>query len=169
VLWQDRFDSGPDDEAFDVEVSGGRVIACGFATAASGNRDWIVRAYDPSSGNLIWQDRLDLGGSDAALDMGSRGDEVYVSGFGGTAGGGRDFLVRAYATRDGSLRWQDRFDLAGGDDEATSNLVVKGNVALVGGDGRNAAGGVDFLVRAYELGSAERDSGDDDRSERSER
>ena len=165
VLWQDRFDSGPDDEAFDVGVSAGRVVACGLATASDGSSDWIVRAYDAGTGAFVWGDRLDLGRADVAFDLDTRGSEVFVSGRGGTlarfgGAGGTDFLVRGYDIRDGSLLWQDRFDLAGGDDEAPTTLVAKGDVAVVGGDARNASGGIDFLVRAYELGPTDPDSAD---------
>jgi hypothetical protein len=59
----------------------------------------------------------------------------------------------AHARTDaGDLLWQDRFDLAGGEDIARAVAAANGRVVVVG-SAQNAAGNSDFVVRAYDAKS----------------
>ena len=97
-----------------------------------------------AGGDLLWEDQFDkAGGGEAAAAIAVEKGRVFAAG----ADDG-DFLVRAYDAKTGALLWEDRFDKAGGSDEAKAIVVEKGRV-FAAGQGTNAAGNLDFLVRAY--------------------
>jgi hypothetical protein len=61
-----------------------------------------------------------------------------------------DFSVRAYEVADGTLLWEDHFDVAGGDDKAFG-VAVAGKQVIVVGHSQDAAGNFDWLVRTYKV------------------
>ena len=77
-----------------------------------------------------------------------QGSRIFVAGFSRNAAGNDDFLVRAYDARHGDLLWEDQFDKAGDLDGAAA-IAVQGRRVFAAGEGTNAAGNLDFLVRAY--------------------
>jgi len=113
------------------------VLAC-FLTAGTA---WSEQ------GRLLWQDTVDVSTFDQAFDVAALRDRVFVAGFVGVPGRGRDFLVRAYDARMGTLLWQDRVDT--GFDDFASGVVAEGKRVFVSG----AVGSgccTDWLVRAHD-------------------
>jgi hypothetical protein len=151
LLWKDQVDTAGDaDRAFALAAGAGRVFAAGFGTNADGNQDFLVRAYDQTTGALRWQDQRDPAGfNDVAEALAVWGGQVFAAGSGERAAGNQDFLVRAYEARSGALRWEDRGDTAGLNDAAFALAVDRGRV-FAAGFVTNAAGNQDFLVRAYQ-------------------
>ena len=99
-----------------------KVFCAGYAPDSSGagdsGADFLVRAYDVTTGNRLWEDIANKGRDDfvQAITAGAHG--VYVVGYGGNVGPDPlDFLVRAYDKTSGSLLWEDQVD-NGGDDVA---------------------------------------------------
>jgi glucose dehydrogenase len=151
LLWKDRVDTAGDaDRAFALAAGAGQVFAAGFGTNVDGNQDFLVRAYDPQTGALRWEDQRDPAGfNDVAEALAVRGGQVFAAGSGERAAGNQDFLVRAYEVKSGTLRWEDRADKAGLNDAAFA-LAVEGGLVFAAGFGTNAAGNQDFLIRAYQ-------------------
>jgi hypothetical protein len=104
--------SGENDSATALEVRGNLVIAVGYA-GDSIDKDLVVRAYHPKTGELIWEDIHDTGGIDWAEAIAIGKQSAYVLGA-VRPGGSSDFAVRAYDLNTGVLRWEDTFDFAGG-------------------------------------------------------
>lgn len=148
-LWEDLSDlSGGEDSATALETLGNRVIAAGYAGDFP-NRDFVVRAYDPSSGALIWEDRYDTGDNDYAYAVAISDRSVYAVGS-VRPGGSSDFSVRAYDRITGALQWNDTFDFAGGNDRARA-VTVWGGQVFVGGSLQEAGFSESgFVVRAYD-------------------
>ena len=147
ALWDDQFDvAGSDDEAISIGTANGRVYASGWGSDASGNPDFLVRAYDGATGTALWTDLTDTGagGYDAAFDLKVRGERVFA------VGGGPDFQVRAYDGATGTLVWEDQVVDAGGFGFAGAVAVGAGKVIAVGYGYTEAAGNFDFLVRTYD-------------------
>ena len=126
------------------------MIAVGRAENARGRGDFVVRTYAAISGDLLWGDLFDLARrDDEAYAVAIKGKQAFVAGRGTNAASNADFLVRAYAVRDGALLWQDQFDLAAGDDEAVA-LAAMGKQVFVAGTGTSSEGDSDLLVRVYD-------------------
>jgi len=154
VIWEEQADfGGPVEFASRVAFSAGRVVAVGVG-GPQGSGDWLVRAYDAATGRVLWHERLDLfGGTDQPDAMALRGRHLFVAGStvhaqnpGHTID--LDWLVRSYDAATGAVHWQDRFDLAGREDLASS-LAASSAGVFVAGSGTNAAAHSDFLIRAY--------------------
>jgi hypothetical protein len=148
--WHDHFDrAGGFDSALVVTKANGLIIVAGDTTNASGDRDWTVRAYEPRTGELVWQDHFDrAGGFDRALAATVVGNLLIVTGRTTNISGDMDWTVRAYEVRTGTLRWQSHFDRAGGFDRANSAAVARDSL-VVAGDSTTAAGDFDWSVRGY--------------------
>src|SRR5262249_36911973 len=113
LLWQDRLDHGPRDQALDVAVGGTPVFLVGAGQNSSNpSRDWLVRAYDTSDGTLLWEDQRDEAGfADVAELVAVEGGLVFVAGtvFDAIPNSGLvnpNVVVRAYDARTGVLHWQ---------------------------------------------------------------
>jgi hypothetical protein len=154
LVWEDHVDTaGGADVLNALAVRSGLVFAAGFDTNTAGNRDFLVRAYDATSGTLLWKDQLDTAGdADRAFALAAGAGQVFAAGFGTNAAGNQDFLVRAYDLKTGALRWEDQRDPAGFNDVAEA-LAVWGGQVFAAGSSERAAGNQDFLVRAYEAKS----------------
>jgi len=98
LLWQDQLDSaGGNDEALALAVKQTKVFTAGRVTNAAGNFDFPVRAYNGTTGALLWQDQFDLtGGDDEAFGIHVIGGRVFAGGRSWNAAGNFDFLVRTY-------------------------------------------------------------------------
>jgi hypothetical protein len=152
LLWEDLSDlSGGQDTATDLEVHKDRVIAVGSAGDFP-NRDFVVRAYEPKTGALRWEDRLDLGTVDEATAVDIKNRYAYVVGR-VRPSGSSDFIVRAYDRKTGALRWEDTVDFFGGNDIARTVTVAGGQV-FVGGSLQEAGfSNPGIVVRAYDAKS----------------
>jgi outer membrane protein assembly factor BamB len=111
LLWEDTFDlNGRTDvpRGTALAVGAGLVFLGGFAS----NQDdvgveWIVRAYDAATGELVWQDRIP--GFSAAYALAYENGRVFAGGSRAIAPTARDdMLVRAYDARTGAVLWSHR-------------------------------------------------------------
>jgi glucose dehydrogenase len=109
LLWENLFDlAGQDDfcRGTAIAVEKDKLFLGGYVTNAQGNLDWMVRAYDTSSGALVWQDQRDVGGlSDGVRALTVKDGRLFVTGWGFTADAERA-LVRAYDSDSGALLWE---------------------------------------------------------------
>ena len=102
LLWDDQFDKGVGvNAARAITAQGNRVYAAGRGETAGGDDEFVVRAYDAKTGDLLWDDQFDNGGGrNIANAITAQGNMVYAAGRGRTAGGNVDeFVVRAYDAR----------------------------------------------------------------------
>jgi hypothetical protein len=153
-LWTDTFDgAGHSDFATKIAVLGPRVFVAGWAADALGNTDFLVRAHDADTGNLLWQDRSDGPGNfDWAMNLDGRGDRMYVVGRMGSGMGlvgSFDAVVRAYDAATGALAWEDRFGTPGTWDSA-GGIVIGERAAFVRGS-ITPTDNFDWSIRAYAL------------------
>ena len=120
--------------------------------------DWLVRAYDPATGALLWEDLTDYAGGD---DF-SRGpaiatdkDLLFLGGFATNLQGDSDVVVRAYDASSGAIVWQDQVDYGGPLGDAVTSLSAKaGRFLFVAGLAATAV--TDGLfVRAYDARTGE--------------
>ena len=93
-------------------------------------------------------------GSSSAVGVANETHRVFVAGRiqTGRSFGNQDFFVRALSARRGHLLWQDRFDLAGHNDEV-GGVAVDAGIVFVGGYATSTAGDTEVLVRAHDAGS----------------
>jgi hypothetical protein len=102
-----------------------------------------------AAASLLWEDTVDFAGQDdTAAAMALAGPRVITAGTVRTALGVQSFYVRAADALDGTFRWDDRVEFAGGPLRAT-DVAVSGPRAFVVGQGDGAAGDYE-LVRAYD-------------------
>ena len=157
LVWENHdASSGPGfDYANGVVTSNGRVYAAGFGTSLSGKQVYLVRAYNASSGQLLWEDAADKGGSfDYATSIATSRDRVYTAGSGGAGCGAYPvsncgMLLRSYEGKSGRLLWEDAADLPYGDDLAKA-LVLQSQKLVAIGYVTNALGDQDYAVRVVE-------------------
>ncbi|MEO8256591.1 MAG: PQQ-binding-like beta-propeller repeat protein [Acidobacteriota bacterium] len=107
ALWNSVWDTGRDDQPQAIVAGPGAVVVVGYGGGGPGRGiDFIVRAYDPASGAILWDDRVerpDLEG--AAWTVAITRTRVFVAG-NTLSPLGRDLLVRAYDAPTGALRWE---------------------------------------------------------------
>jgi outer membrane protein assembly factor BamB len=105
-LWEDRFDEAPLDEFNSVAARDGRVVAVGEGTKdcalneAPTDCDGLIRRYDAGSGQLLFDGRVDLAGTDDVLNgVTLHGGRVFTSGAvtDGSLAFVTDLVLRAYA------------------------------------------------------------------------
>lgn len=167
VLWQDHTPAGDFAQANSIAVEGNRLIAAGTVRTTTpalpfSNTDWLIRAYNAKTGELLWQRQLDDGGGDnieRAYDVAVLDGRAFVAGTGGlrcnfsaAAPDNCDFIVRTYDIDTGQLVWQDRVDRAPIDQ--ANAIAARGDRVFATGNGANDCAGAigtncDFLIRAY--------------------
>ena len=142
VLWQDDHDEGRVDEAGDVAVADGRVLVAGVITGPGGSESFAVRAYDPASGELLWQHQEPEHGNDVARSVLGADGRVFVGGSAST-----HWLVQALDASSGAPQWSD----ASTEEEAFGAVATVADVATAGSRvfaaGTIAGHGV---IRAYD-------------------
>jgi glucose dehydrogenase len=108
-LWEDIANKGLDDFVQDIAASRSGVFVVGYGGNIGGSSlDFLVRAYAPRTGALLWEDQLDNAGKDdAAWRVAAEGEMVFVVGsaFDGTT---HELLIRAYDATSGHLVWETR-------------------------------------------------------------
>jgi hypothetical protein len=107
LLWQNVWDTGRDDLPQAIAASPTAVVAVGYGGNTPGHSlDLIVRAYDPISGVILWEDQVDRGNvDDAAWAVAIGPQRVFIAATTSTPSG-RDLLVRAYTAWSGLLNWE---------------------------------------------------------------
>lgn len=112
VLWTDVMDAGRDDLPKGLAASKRVVVVVGYGGNNGGAAlNFLVRAYDPNRGTIVWQEEVDKGAAaiDAAWAVALEGNKVFVAGSSTTNTGDRTvraLLLRAYDVRNGHLLWE---------------------------------------------------------------
>jgi outer membrane protein assembly factor BamB len=137
-----------------LTAHGGRVFGAGAIFEDGFGDSFLVQAYDADTGALVWEDRHDEAGfsGDEAFAITTVGSRVFAVGAAvhNDHSEDADLFVRAYDARTGSVLWEDRHDVAGGEDVAFA-VVAHGGQVFVAGQVTTAAGSTDFFVRGYDL------------------
>ena len=107
-LWEDVSNKGRDDYVQDIAASRKGVFVVGQGgNIGSASLDLLVRAHDPNTGALLWEDQVDKSGTDdIAWKVVTDGQTVFVAGSTFTATGGQSLLVRAYDAASGEVVWE---------------------------------------------------------------
>lgn len=111
VLWQRRVgtirDMAPIPLPFELGVPmlGGPMVTKGGVAFLSGTMDNYIRAFDVTSGKLLWQDRLPAGGQSTPMTYAVAGQQYVVTVAGGHGSFGTKLgdSVRAYVLDRGAL------------------------------------------------------------------
>jgi TolB-like protein len=154
LLWEDHYDRDGDgvDAATAVTVKGSRVFVAGRTSTAAGGRAFSTRAYNASTGALLWEDHYDREGNanDEATGIAVSGSRVFAVGDTLTAAGGYGFSVRAYGAADGSLLWEDHYDREGAGSDWAYRVATQRNGVFVAGGTFTVGGSDAWSVRAYD-------------------
>ena len=165
--WGDRFGVGVSNRAIGVAEHAGRVFVGGRARPTTGAAiNWFVRAYDASSGNVLWEDYAPAGIGGQVISVAVEGNLLIATGSLLTRTTtppfvNSDWRIRVYDSKTGSLQWEEIVDKGGHEfPEVAIDLAVLGGRAFVVGGGGPGCGltvsgtdNCDFIVRAYDLGS----------------
>ncbi len=129
-----------------------KVFGAGYAANGPGT-DFLVRAYDARTGDLLWEDVVDKGSDDFVQDIAAGQEGVFVVGYGGNTGGSAvGLLVRAYDKGTGNLLWEDQVD-HGGQEAAAWQVETEGGLVLVAGSIRGGPDEQEMMLRAYDAGT----------------
>jgi outer membrane protein assembly factor BamB len=109
VLWDNTLNKGRDDLPQTLDANSNAVVVAGYGgNNGTSSLDFIVRAYDPATGAVLWDDQVDKTGTDdAAWAVAIEGNQVFVAGT-TAVGATNDLIVRAYEARSGKLKWETR-------------------------------------------------------------
>lgn len=110
LQWEDVFDIAQDGQFVESVAAGeGRTFAVGVIGTGT-SADWLVKAYDATTGAVLWQDQVHHDdGFDAARAVAIDDAKVYVSGPSDQADGDPadvELLVRAYDAATGQVAWE---------------------------------------------------------------
>jgi outer membrane protein assembly factor BamB len=156
-----------------LTFAGDKMIAVGVSGNEAKAQHYLVRAYEPATGEVAWTDRIasaekkianagendDYGNQlESALTVVTAGSRAYVTGrvganCDGVSPGNCDLIVRGYDAASGKHAWTDRFDRAGHDDVGQA-AAISGDRLVVSGrsTSTNKYGFQSFwIVRAYKL------------------
>ncbi len=108
LLWNSVWDTGRDDFPQGIVAGPGAVVVVGYGGDSAGHAlNFIVRAYDPLTGAVLWEDRVERQDLDAAAwNVAITRNRVVVAGTVTTTSSARDLLVRAYNAASGALDWE---------------------------------------------------------------
>jgi hypothetical protein len=111
VLWRNIFGKGRDDLPQGLAASPSAVVVVGYGGNASTPitaLNALIRAYDPVTGEMLWEDQVDKGDSidDIAWTVCIEADRVLVAGTTNAVGQSRNMILRAYHARTGALSWE---------------------------------------------------------------
>jgi outer membrane protein assembly factor BamB len=156
LLWTDQVHRQAGGLSAGFGFGAGKLFAYGWdCDATVFNCHGDVRAYDPKTGTLQWENRFTGPGGDIIIPIPStafsvRGNQVFL----GTAllnlqGDEYVWTVRSYGGNDGSLRWQSQTDDGAGYGDGITGLTLLDDRLYVAGYADRPDGGYDFAVRAY--------------------
>jgi hypothetical protein len=152
LVWQDRFGiNGQDQAALSITVLGARIFVSGGSPNPLTTGDWLVRAYDARTGEVLWEDRLGTaGGNFSALSITARHDKVFAAGIGKTLTE-NDWIVRAYDASSGNLIWEDRFNISMGTDSGPGAKGITANrFGVFATGGINSLTEKAMIVKSYD-------------------
>ncbi len=151
--WEDYYDreGKMDDRAMAVAEGNGKVFVAGWTYTKDGGFAFTVRAYNASSGALVWENYYNRDGAldDRAIALATSSGKVFVAGWTLTSTGGFAFSVRAYDAANGALLWSNYYDREGSLQDVANAVAAGGGKVFVAGKSQTATGGFAFSVRAY--------------------
>ncbi|KAF0216823.1 MAG: fibronectin I domain-containing [Geobacteraceae bacterium] len=127
--WRYSSTGSRDDRGLAVKMdSAGYVIATGYVTNGSSNKDMFTAKYDPSSSTPVWQKMYDNNGSSGddeprGLWVDGAGD-VYVTGSTTTLDGNADIYTARYPSAGGAAVWETVFNVGDGSADIPVGIVV---------------------------------------------
>jgi len=136
--------------ALAIATDGERVLVAGQGSAALD--DFLVQSYDADTGEFLWEDRtfVGTGFDNAAIAVDTEGKLAFIVGWVRWVPGTQNqeaFLIRAYDSKTGELRWEDQFPSATKCLCHARDVVAdKGRVFAVG----HSTFGNPWFVRAYD-------------------
>ncbi len=155
LLWDRRY-NGPangGDEALAVAVDrSGNVVVTGYSWGGASSNDYYTAKYAAADGALLWEHRYNgpANRDDQALAVAvdARGD-VMVTGRSRNSGDTDDYYTAKYASKDGALLFEKRYNgPSNGDDSANAVAVDgSGNVVVTGTSWGSV--GRDFYTAKY--------------------
>jgi outer membrane protein assembly factor BamB len=110
LLWRDDYDVGREDHSTSVLATRTAIVVVGYTTGdpAADGLQWIARAYDPASGDILWDEEigeLPLSTTARYVDGDERG--VVIAGNQSQTGVGPYVtIIRSYNPTTGALHWQ---------------------------------------------------------------
>lgn len=158
-LWTTRFDVAGGIESFgDAALSpdGKTVFLVGYTYPQTGDANIATVAYDALTGAELWRQIYDgpSGRTDLAssLAISPDGSTLYVAGSSEGDSFTFDYLTLALDTRDGSLRWEARYDGIGHRDDLSDDLTIApdGSMVYVTGGSDGDGTYVDMATVAYD-------------------
>lgn len=112
LLWHKILGKGRDDLPQGLAVSPAAVIVVGYggntSTPPITALNALIRAYEPVTGQMLWEDQINKGDSidDIAWTVSIDGDRVFVAGTTNAPGATRNMILRAYHVTTGTLLWE---------------------------------------------------------------
>lgn len=157
LIWENNHPrAGYFDKGVAIAVEGGQVFVAGSSRENILDHDFLMRAYNAKTGELLWMDDFDLSSSeDFAHSIAADSGQVFATGSGINSAGNHDFLIRTYDGKTGNLLWQEQLDGGDGSDSALAISVGKGRVLVTGFSQESDTGSPgthrDYVVRAYSI------------------
>ena len=158
--WSNRLDgpdSGPDFPAsMAFHPDGSALFVTGYVMSADPNTDYLTLAYEATTGDLLWRQRLDGTdhGSDGAtsLTVSPDGSSVYVTGGSFGTGSGQDVVTVAYRALTGARQWVRRYNGPGNDEDGGYGAAVSPDSSTVFVTGYSMGTGteLDYATVAYD-------------------
>jgi outer membrane protein assembly factor BamB len=155
LLWNDQVHRQAGGLSAGFGYRRGRLFAYGWdCDETVFNCHGNIRAYDPKTGSLQWEDRFTGAGGDMNIPIPVagfvvRGDQVFVGSGLANLLGDYEWTVRSYNGKDGSLRWESHTDDGGANDFVFA-IKLLGDHLYATGILDNSGGTTDFAIRAYQ-------------------
>lgn len=155
LVWDNREPAGFRSVAFDVDVQGRTVVASGEACNEQNICGLLVRAYDRTSGRILWEDQLFDFEWNRANEVSVEAQRVFVAGWSlRPQPSGFQFIVRAYDLNTGELLWYREIDRSNRD--VAKVLAVHGGRVFVAGHIWNTAQAhSDYALLAFDARTGE--------------
>ena len=140
LLWEKRYD-GPanvDDYPTALAVdSSGNVVVTGISNGGESGNDYYTAKYASADGALLWENRYNgpANSEDFAKTVAvDRSGNVVVTGSSIVSGSSYDYYTAKYASEDGALLWERRYNGPANGDHYPTSLAVdsSGNVVVTG-------------------------------------
>ncbi|MEM7335335.1 MAG: PQQ-binding-like beta-propeller repeat protein [Chloroflexota bacterium] len=156
LIWEDQFDyTGNFDSIYKIAAQNDRVIVAGASEVAVVQENWILRAHDSNTGNLLWQDEYDYNGTVSFLqDLLVTEKFVIVVGEAYDENFEPDWVVSVHDIQTGALVWRDRYS-AGGTENIPFDAEVSGNRLFVSGWITNSGYDEGWFIRSYNLSTGQ--------------
>jgi len=138
-----------------LHPDGNRLYMSGYSRPASAGgivSDYLTAAYDPETGDVLWEDQWDASDEPGGFGMSPDGDTIYVGGSSDS-----DYLTVAYDGATGKKLWTARLNGPGEADDSLNDLAVSPDGKTVYVTGYQNMGGpqLDYATVAYDAATGE--------------